>query len=212
LWFLGALGACGGGTSPHLGGDASFDGVSIDAALDALPDGPVDAPDAMLDAAPDAPPPCSADPAGYGNVSRGTTTNRASGNWFDTQQPNSFHVGVVLAMNANGSRDAYILSVARPSGGYALGVAYANNGDATATQAVAYAAIFGDYDSNGNYGNYYWATTGETTFTAFGETTGSAIDGSTTAMTFGEIDDQGFPIVGGCTTSIDSVQFHLVQN
>jgi hypothetical protein len=153
---------------------------------------------------------CSVDTA-FGSLALGSTSNRLVKNWFASD--GDFLVGGRLRTEPDGKLDLLIIDVKLPATGFATNVSYANQPDATSPTYDAYAMILGDYDqTTGIAANTYWATTGATTFTAIGTTSGSAIEGATSMMSFQAIDENtGAPIAGGCTTTIAGMAFHLQQ-
>lgn len=174
----------------------------------------------------DAPPPpeCAVPKAGWSlGLSLGSSdmpVSYAMGGmgWFQTPDMGTFAGKPIFTMGAGlpssdaSARDIFVVEIAKPGGGFVTGTPYVNDTDPNSAAPVADAYILGDVDPNsGDFVTLYWASSGQTTFTAVSEVADAPVNGNVTQLNFREIDDMNNDVAMGCTTKLGRLSFYLVN-
>jgi len=174
----------------------------------------------------DAPPPpeCAVPKAGWplglvlGSSAMPVSYAMGSMGWFQTptdpgpyMNMRIFEMGAGLPSSTDGARDVFILEVLKPGAGFQTGTAYVNDPDPNSTLPLARSYIFGDVDANGDFSTLYYASSGQTSFSAISEAADAPVNGTASSLNFREVDDMNNDVAMGCTTKLAKLQFYLVN-
>lgn len=199
---------------PKLTGDAALDDSNPQ--LDASGDDAAIV-DAGTDATLDAAHACSV-PADLSTLTLGMPGMEAEANFFAMAStgPNAGKTIFTLAgaLGQNPPVTVLDIEVVKPVGGYAVNTAYAFSSNADPNFAYsARSFLYGNYDSGSNtHDQYLYASSGSITFTAIGEAPASMITGTVTVTSYREVDETtGVDVPGGCTSTLQGMQFALRQ-
>jgi hypothetical protein len=174
---------------------------------------PIDAP------ANDAPRVCTT-PANLGDLALGSMMMPYATNCFytPTDGPNAGKKTFAFAGTLPGGTmtvaDVILVEIVRPASGFVTNVPI--NFTPTPDPSAPYTArayLLGEFDPNAmTYQQLLVASNGAAVFTSIGEVSGSAINGSTGAITFKEVDETaGKYVTSGCTTELAGLAWFLTQ-
>ncbi len=169
----------------------------------------------FLDAGVDAPPTCAVKTM-FGGLTLNIPTMPSD--WF-FQPPSGPNMGkqvldisAALPDSTATLRDILSIRYIKPLQGFALNTAVPFDPSPTSTTAVAFAILFGDYDTGTMMEAMdYWGSTGSLTLTAIGEADGASIKGMMATTAMRQIDANGADVAGGCATSLTGLAFDLKQ-
>jgi hypothetical protein len=144
---------------------------------------------------------------------------RGTSGWFRVPSSGAyggrriFSIVAGLPDSLPSARDLFVLEILRPSAGFQTNASYSVDPDPNSALPAARAYIIGDLNpTTGAFGMIYWASAGSTTFANVSEAPAADVSGKTIDLGFREVDNEtGDDVAGGCTTSIDVLQFYLTN-
>jgi hypothetical protein len=142
--------------------------------------------------------------------------------WIDTDRTGALAGRTVLTIGGRlpssvaAATDVLVVDYVKPTvGGFQLNTAITFDPKTDAAPYAAASYVFADLDETVTppyVANTYYASSGSITVTAVGETSGAAIKGSVSAVSYREIDEMGADVAGGCTTALTGMTFDVVHD